>query len=457
MLLQGVTVIEAASKRIAWAQGHIRLTDSSNTFRLTDLEALRILCSGGAAMPKKSQGIIRAKGRCPICKEKFTEIKGIGYICLQHETVPKKVWVDFPWKGQRIRIFSDKTGKPLDTYSRAEEVLKHIHYELTNHTFDPQKYIKAEASKFWTVNLLDKFEEYKLKDIAPSWKNDYRRMIAIARDFFKNTDVRDVKKIDLINYREHCERTFEWSAKTLKNNFGVMRTFFGYVHDDLEMIDKIPPFPEIEVPDAQFRWVGAKDQVELFELIPEAHKPIFAFLMLHGCRPGEARALKCKDVNLENNSITISATFSRNVYRQRRKGKRSKPAVIPIHPEMRAYLEDRVHNSFPDAFVFIHPGTGAAYYETKLIRVWREVRTRAGISKELRLYDASRHSFASQLVNSGASLFMVSKLLGHSSTKMTEKYSHANLDNLRTEVSKISLKKGTVTNLSPRRTDSEKE
>jgi site-specific recombinase XerD len=105
------------------------------------------------------------------------------------------------------------------------------------------------------------------------------------------------------------------------------------------------------------------------------------------------------------------------------------------------YLIERVQNSHPEAFVFFNQNTGRPYTEHKLLEVWDKVRTEAKVSKELRLYDASRHSFASQLVNSGVSLFTVSKLLGHSSTKMTEKYSHANLDSMRTELAKLSLKK----------------
>jgi site-specific recombinase XerD len=124
---------------------------------------------------------------------------------------------------------------------------------------------------------------------------------------------------------------------------------------------------------------------------------------------------------------------------------------------MLEYLTERVRESHPEGFIFVNPVTGNPYAEGKMWKLWNQVRTAAGVSKDLRLYDACRHSFASQLVNSGVSLFTVSKLLGHSSTKMTEKYSHANLDSMRTELSKLSLKKiETVTSLSPRKKDHDK-
>jgi len=399
---------------------------------------------------KKSQGTIRAKGRCPKCGEKFSEIKGIGFICLKHETVPKKLFVDLPWKGDRVRIFSDKTGKPLDSYDRAQEVLKHLHYEISNHTFDPEKYIKAEASKFWTVNLLDRFLASKIEGVAPSYRKDCTRMVTPAKTFFKTQDVRELRKVHVIEYKEHLETTFKkWSPKTLKNCLGLFKTFMRYLRDDLEVIDKVPSFPDIDVQEPAFKWLSTKDQVTLFKKVPDPDKPIVAFLMLHGCRPGEARALKCKDVDIENECITIRATFSKSTYREKRKGKKARSVTIPIHPEMLGYLTASVGTSLPEAFVFINPRTSRPYSQDAMTRIWNNVREGAKIGKELRLYDASRHSFASQLVNSGTSLFKVSKLLGHSSVKMTEKYAHQHIDSLRSELSKITLTQKTVTNLSP--------
>ncbi len=232
----------------------------------------------------------------------------------------------------------------------------------------------------------------------------------------------------------------------------------NYLHHDLEVISSVPPFPTVDVTERTFKWVSAEDQAKLFELVPYDHKPIIAFLMLHGCRPSEARALKCKDVDLDHGCITISATFSDNVYRERRKGRRAKPAIIPIHPEMRDYIQERKESSHPEAFVFVNPTTGEPYSKPMIGKIWKAVRDEAGIGPyELRLYDASRHSVASQLGNNGTSLFTVSKLLGHSSTKMSEKYAHADLEKLRAELSRVTLKgRQTVTRLSPDKKEQEK-
>lgn len=139
----------------------------------------------------------------------------------------------------------------------------------------------------------------------------------------------------------------------------------------------------------------------------------------------------------------------RRYNREKRKGRGSRPVTIPIHPELSDYIEARVTGNLPEAFLFVN-GKGRYYSETKLKRVWDDVRTKAGIDKSLRLYDATRHSYASQLANSGTSIFKISRLLGHSSTKMTEKYTHENIENMRTDIRKLSLRKiETVTKPSP--------
>ena len=48
---------------------------------------------------------------------------------------------------------------------------------------------------------------------------------------------------------------------------------------------------------------------------------------------------------------------------------------------------------------------------------------------DLRLHDL-RHSFASFLVNSGVSLYVVQGLLGHAHTRYTQRYAHLTPDTL---------------------------
>lgn len=59
---------------------------------------------------------------------------------------------------------------------------------------------------------------------------------------------------------------------------------------------------------------------------------------------------------------------------------------------------------------------------TVVNKVWGRLRIRAGLP-HLRLHDL-RHQFASFLVNAGHTIYEVQKILGHSDTKVTERYAH---------------------------------
>ena len=215
------------------------------------------------------KGQIRAKGRCPVCEESFQQIKKLGYLCPNCKITPSRFYIDLSYKGDRIRIFSDKTGQVLDTYQRARNLLEVINYEIKNFSFDPTKYIKAELEKFWVSTLLDRFLTYKLPSIAPSYKGDYKRMVNIAKDFFNTMDIREIRKIDLINYKEHIEKKNKLNGKTVKNILDHFKTFLRYVKNDLELIDKVPSFPDVEIQQHKFRLLSHEDQVTLYEFVPD--------------------------------------------------------------------------------------------------------------------------------------------------------------------------------------------
>jgi integrase len=409
---------------------------------LTDIGAISYLLAEENEIMK---GTIRPKGKCPICQNKFTEIKKLGFICTAHQTTPQRFYIDLSHEGQRLRLFSDRQGQLLDSYQRALGLLSRVNNEIENKTFDLTNYLKSELEKYYISELLEKFLELKLtgnKPIAPSYVRHYRRYVGIAKEHFGTKDVRDIRKIDIINYHSYVSKNYNFGNKTLKNCLDIFKTFLIHVKD-LELLKIVPTFPKIDVPEPITTWLTPKTQKVVFSHVPDRDKPIIAFLMLSGCRPAEARALKCKDIDLERGFATISATFSDTVYRKKRKGQGAKAVTIPIHQEIFGHIKYRVQNNMPEAFIFVTE-TGIHYSESRLNRLWGAVRDKAGLDKGVRLYDAARHSFASQLINSGVSVYSVSHLLGHSNIKTTEKYLHSDLEKLKIDVSSLSLEEKSI-------------
>jgi len=72
------------------------------------------------------------------------------------------------------------------------------------------------------------------------------------------------------------------------------------------------------------------------------------------------------------------------------------------------------------------------YFSRRFKRVCRK----AELDKSIHFHSL-RHSFASNLVQKGVSLYTVKELLGHASISTTEIYSHLNMDSLREAVEKL--------------------
>ncbi|MBF0540471.1 MAG: site-specific integrase [Nitrospirae bacterium] len=402
---------------------------------LTIEEALRYFINnkGESCMVGK----IRTKQKCPICQKPYAEILIKGKPCLackEHKTIPDRYFVDISWKGNRFKLYSSKMGVLLTSYNEALITLSIIQADIDNKTFDPINYKKAEQEKYYASKLLDKFLDEKLKSIKPSYHVAYKLFVKVHKSFFGNTDVRDIHKIDIKQYQDSLELK-DIKGKTLLNYINNFRVFLNWLYE-FEIIENRINYntKEIEINPSKWSWVDSETQIMILNAIPEGDRPIFAFLMLHGCRPGEVRALKLKHYDSLHKTILIDSTWSgRKEIRNTRKGRGAKSLLIPLHSEMLSYVHARSIEDMlnKEAFLFINPRTGGHYAEDTLANIWHKARMKVGLSDNIRLYDVTRHSFASQLANGGTSPFIIQQLLGHSNINMTNRYMHTHLDSTR--------------------------
>jgi integrase len=99
--------------------------------------------------------------------------------------------------------------------------------------------------------------------------------------------------------------------------------------------------------------------------------------------------------------------------------KNNRKRFIPINDDMLGLFKYLVHKKRGSDFVFLN--TQDRPY--KCIKVpFKEAIEKAGIA-DFRFHDL-RHTFASHFVMSGGDLMSLKELLGHSTLKMVERYSH---------------------------------
>lgn len=144
---------------------------------------------------------------------------------------------------------------------------------------------------------------------------------------------------------------------------------------------------------------------------------IIRFLLLTGKRRGEVRSLEWSDVDEKNRTVTFRGTTTKN----------GKTTVLPMSEAAMDVLKEARMLRNSSSFVF--PSSTGGYYHD-LNATWSRFRVKMGLM-DVRIHDL-RRSFGSFAVSNGVDLYVVSRLLGHSSTTVTQRvYAHLNLDALR--------------------------
>lgn len=156
---------------------------------------------------------------------------------------------------------------------------------------------------------------------------------------------------------------------------------------------------------------------KLLQLSPDENRvygdhvmPIVLVALNTGMRKGEIFKLTWSNVSFENNIITVAGETAKS----------SKKRHINMNKETQRVLDNWGKQSSRRGLVFPNPVNGKPLVDIK--SMWKSILKDADI-QGFRFHDL-RHTFASKLVIKGAPLYMVQKLLGHSTLEMTMRYAH---------------------------------
>jgi integrase len=158
-------------------------------------------------------------------------------------------------------------------------------------------------------------------------------------------------------------------------------------------------------------------------------------LILTGARSSEARLARWRDFDPAKRIWTVPVS----------KNGRSRrivlsTAVLGLLPQIRQRAAVLGLPCGHDDYIFVNPRTRTRYNSFHL--AWDRARKAAGLG-EVRIHDL-RHTYASLLINNGATIYEVQKLLGHHNVSMTERYAHLLPDTLQRRVEIIPAAIGTA-------------
>jgi integrase/recombinase XerD len=237
-------------------------------------------------------------------------------------------------------------------------------------------------------------EELRIRKYSPATRKQY--MGFVRRFLDSGSDPREFM-LEIADGR---------SRSTVRSAFFSLNFFFRHVLDQ--------PFEE-EIPLVRMgeRLPTVLNREEVHAMIDGAvnikHKVLLMLLYYGGIRLNEARTLRWEDLDFERGVITI------------RHGKGDRDRIVFLHPKVADGLILMGRKS--EGPILLSATTRRPYTARGIQLIVSDIAKRAEIGKRVTPHTL-RHSFATHLLEAGADIRYIQKLLGHKNLKTTTIYTH---------------------------------
>lgn len=218
----------------------------------------------------------------------------------------------------------------------------------------------------------------------------------------------DIRTEDIEAYQHHLAGARKVSNSHLNQVVNAVRYYYKDVLGDAKRVTFIErPLRERKLPK-----VLSEDEVARILRAPDnlKHRCMLMLIYSSGLRLGELIALECTDIIPERKQVIIRGA----------KGKKDRVSLLS--PKLLEQLDHYLEQYRPKRFLF-EGQRGGAYSATSVQKVFHMAMTKARITAPATVHTL-RHSFATHLLEKGTDLRYIQTLLGHSSSKTTEIYTH---------------------------------
>mgnify|MGYP000882280032 CR=1 FL=1 len=225
---------------------------------------------------------------------------------------------------------------------------------------------------------------------------------------FPGTVPKEITTADIETFQHELATVRKVSNSTLNQMVNAVRYYYKDVLGDPARVKFI------ERPRAERKLPNVLSEEEVTTLLRSVtnlkHRCILMLIYSAGLRLGELTALKRADIIPERKQIVI------------RGGKGRKDRITLLSSKVLEKLDRYLLEYRPKVYLF-EGQTGGAYSATSVQKVFHQAKARAGIKAPATVHTL-RHSFATHLLEKGTDLRYIQTLLGHSSSKTTEIYTH---------------------------------
>ena len=243
----------------------------------------------------------------------------------------------------------------------------------------------------------------------------YSDSLEVFFRFFQNKSIECLTKEDLIHFNSEYILKKNLSASYQNQVINAIKLFYRNRFNRSMEVDYIQrPRREKRLPN-----VLSKDEVKSILEAPTnlKHRAMLSLIYACGLRRSELLNLTLKDVLSDRNLLFI----------QQSKGKKDR--VVPIGNKLIEMLRDYYKAFKPKTWLFEGQLPGEKYSERSIQLVLNQAVTKAKTNTPVTLHWL-RHSYATHLLENGTDLRYIQELLGHSSSRTTEIYTHVSTKNL---------------------------
>lgn len=354
---------------------------------------------------------------CPVCKSSLKIIED----CPEKDPKQCQRGHPFPKKDVLYRIRLSKYGISADDYYTGTRKGAFNAHATIKSQLNDRRYVKPTRP----ITLDEVFEIYqevktKVRDM-PNYANMYENHLKRP---FGNRALENIKKLDVERFMGALSLKKSNRAGTLAEGTQglIVRLLARLINFAIkrELYVGSNPCTGLELPStsgSRYAPFSEDEEARILEAIrafkDRTTSNLFMLLYATGARSGEARKLLWKDVDLDAGRVTFRNT------------KTSAEVVIPINQTAVQVLKDQRALDRPGEYVFGANGVP----HSPIFAPWRSIAKRAKLKKGTGAHSL-RHHFATRLVSAGAPLYGVSKLLGHTTSRCTERYAKFAPDDL---------------------------
>jgi len=256
-------------------------------------------------------------------------------------------------------------------------------------------------------------EELQRRNFAESTTEAYIRAVKEFSQYFNSSPDR-LGPRHIREYQASLFQKRKFSPNTVAQHLAALRFFY------VKTLKKAWSIAETPYPKRAVRLPTILSQEEVTRLIDAAHPPLHRTLLMTlyatGLRRAELAHLKVSDVDSQRMVIHVQG------------GKGRKDRDVLLSPKLLDELERHSHRLRPRSSLWLFPGrhvlTSDRPITSKVIyHPCKQAARRAALSKKVHPHTL-RHCFATHLLEAGADLRTIQRLLGHSSLEETAKYLH---------------------------------